>query len=73
MPCVCVYMYYFSQELRSIATQWYGGHPRRGFTNSTSYDTVPCHVLFVFSVLVAPDVLMYVLITFTNDTRNPIP
>lgn len=73
MPCVCVYMYYFSQELRSIATQWYGGRPGTGFTNSTSYNTVPRHVLFVFSVLVAPDVLMYVLITLTHDTRSPIP
>lgn len=40
MLCMCVPMYmYFSQEVRSIATQWYGGRPGTGFTNSTSYDT----------------------------------
>lgn len=69
---LCVYMYYFSQELRSIATQWYGGRPGMGFTNSTSHNTVPFHVFLVFSVLVALDVLMCVLVALANGTRNPI-
>lgn len=72
MLCVYVYMY-FSREIRSIATQWYSGRPRRGLTNSTSYDTVPCRVLFIFSVLVASGVLMCVLVALPNGTRNPIP
>lgn len=70
---VCMYMYYFPPEVRSIATQWYGGCPGTGFTNSTSYDTVSYRVLFVISTLVAPDMPIRVLITLTNGTRNPFP
>lgn len=71
MLCVYVYMYYFSQRIRSIATQWYGGCLGTGFTNSTSYDTTTsCHVLFVVSVTVAPGVFTCVLITLTSGTRN---
>lgn len=70
--CVCVYIYH-SREARSIATQRYGGRPEKGFTNSASYDTTSYHVLFVSSVLVAPDVLIGVTVAIIQGARNPTP